>query len=96
MYSRDTPLSYNKIGVYRGIHNFLIFALKHRLCVPTIYVLSKNKEISQFFIGKLPFLQPLKSLHIAWACFRNEEACFCSDCTSPVRSILLFGSVFVD
>ena len=25
--------NYNKIGVYRGIHNFLIFALKHRLWV---------------------------------------------------------------
>ena len=27
-----TPKSlYSKTGVYRGIHNFLIFALKHRL-----------------------------------------------------------------
>ena len=25
------PLLYSKTGVYRGIHNFLIFALKHRL-----------------------------------------------------------------
>ena len=28
-----TPLVYSKTGVYRGIHYFLIFALKHRLCV---------------------------------------------------------------
>ena len=28
-----TPLLYSKIGVYRGIPYFLIFALKHRLCV---------------------------------------------------------------
>ena len=26
-----TPHFYSKIGVYRGIHYFLIFALKHRL-----------------------------------------------------------------
>ena len=37
-----TQLLYNKTGVYRGIHYFLIFALKHILWVPTIYVLSKN------------------------------------------------------
>ena len=36
-----TPLLYSKTGVYRGIHYFLIFALKHILWVPTIYVLSK-------------------------------------------------------
>ena len=28
-----TPLLYSKIGVYRGIHFFLIFAPKHRLWV---------------------------------------------------------------
>ena len=28
-----TPLLYSKIGVYRGRHNFLIFALVHRLWV---------------------------------------------------------------
>ena len=27
------PLLYSEIGIYRGIHNFLIFALKHRLGV---------------------------------------------------------------
>ena len=52
-----TPLLYSKTGVYRGLHYFLIFALKHRLWVlvrtasprrfkhePTINVLSKKKE----------------------------------------------------
>ena len=39
-----TPLSYSKTGVCRGIPIFLIFASKHRLCVPTIHVLSKNKK----------------------------------------------------
>ena len=28
-----TPLLYSKTGVYRGIHHFLIFALKHKLWV---------------------------------------------------------------
>ena len=28
-----TPLSYSKTGVYRGMHYFLIFALKHILWV---------------------------------------------------------------
>ena len=27
------PLLYSKTGVYRGIHYFLIFALKHIMCV---------------------------------------------------------------
>ena len=58
-----TPLLYSKTGVYRGKHNFLIFALKHRSWVlvrtasmrrfkrvSTIYVLSKNKKIINFFI----------------------------------------------
>ena len=30
---RCTPLLYNTIGVYRGIHYFLSFALKHKLWV---------------------------------------------------------------
>ena len=38
----NTPLLCGKTGVYRGIHYFLIFALKHRLWVLTIYILSKN------------------------------------------------------
>ena len=40
-----TLLLYSKTGVYRGIHYFLIFALKHILWVLTIYVLSKNMNI---------------------------------------------------
>ena len=30
-----TPISYSKTGVYKSIHNFLIYALKHRLWVLT-------------------------------------------------------------
>ena len=33
LYPPYTPLLYSKTGVYRGIHFFLIFALKHRLWV---------------------------------------------------------------
>ena len=33
-----TPLLYSKTGVYRGLHYFRIFALKH-IRVPTIFVL---------------------------------------------------------
>ena len=46
-----TPLSYSRIGVYRDIHYFLIFPLKHRswalvrtALVPTIYAFSKEKD----------------------------------------------------
>ena len=60
-----TPLLYSKTGVYRGIHYFLIFSLKHRLWifvsrVPTIYILSKNKKNITCLIWKSPFLQPGK------------------------------------
>ena len=37
-----TPLLHSKTRVYKGLHYFLIFALKR---VPTIYVLSKNMKI---------------------------------------------------
>ena len=44
-----TPLLYRLAEVYRGIHYFLIFALKHILWVhvrtASIYVLSKNMKI---------------------------------------------------
>ena len=54
---------YSKIGVYRGIHFFLIIALEHRLLVlvrtalrvPTINVLSKNKKNITFFHLKIIF-----------------------------------------
>ena len=44
-----TPLLYSKTGVCKGVTIFLIFASKHRSArrfqhVPTIYVLSKNKN----------------------------------------------------
>ena len=37
----------------------------------TIYVLIKSKRNIRIFHLKLPFLQPLKSLHNAWACLCN-------------------------
>ena len=33
LYSLTLPLLYSNTGVYRGIHYFLIFPLKHRLLV---------------------------------------------------------------
>ena len=62
-----TPLLYSKTGVYRGIHFFLIFALKHSSWVPTIYVLSNHyfsSENYHFYIRE-------ELLYIAWACFHN-------------------------
>ena len=56
---KEHPLLYNKTGVYRGIHYFLIFALKHRLWVLTEAVLTcthdlcfeqKNKNIKNFHL----------------------------------------------
>ena len=44
MYTPFNTTFIQKTGVYRGIPIFLIFAPKHRLCVPTIYGLSKNKK----------------------------------------------------
>ena len=38
-----TPLSYSKTGVYRGIHYFLIFVLKHRL-----WVLVRTASVRRF------------------------------------------------
>ena len=63
-----TPLLYSKIGVYRGIHYFLIFGLKYRLWVlvrtpkrvPTINVLSKNKKNITIFHLKIIFLPAVK------------------------------------
>ena len=44
---------YSKIGVYRGMHYFIIFALKHRLWVlvrtASIYFSSKNKKNKMIF-----------------------------------------------
>ena len=73
-----TPHFYiEKTGVYRGVHYFLIFALKHRLWVlvrtaSLIYVLSKNKKnITIFPMKIIVFTAVKKSLTIAWTCFRN-------------------------
>ena len=62
------PLLYSKTGVYRGIHYFLIFALKHRLWVlaKTASVLTctnnlcfeKNIKIVKTFQPKIVNLQP--------------------------------------
>ena len=72
-----TPLFYSKTGVYRGIHFFLIFALKHRLWVlvrttslrrflrlPTINVLSKNKKNITIFHLKIIFFTAVKNCSI--------------------------------
>ena len=72
-----TPLLYRKTGVYRGIHYFLIFALKHRLWVLvrtasfTIYVLRKNVKIVKKSTENCHFYSCEKSLYGARACFRN-------------------------
>ena len=72
----SVPLLYSKTGVYRGIHLFLIFALKHRLWVLVRtaslieavltcthnYVLSKNKT---FFHLKIIIFTALKSRSIS-------------------------------
>ena len=64
-----TPLLYSKTGVYRGIHYFSYYCIKHRLWVlvrtasprrfyrvPTIYVLSRNmKNIRVFYLKIFSF-----------------------------------------
>ena len=73
-----TPFLYSKTGVYRGIHFFLIFALKHRLwvlvCVPTVNVLSENnkkKKHQNFSFENYHFYSCEILLYIAWACLCN-------------------------
>ena len=72
-----TPLLYSKTGVHRGIHYFLIFALKHILWVlvrtASIYVLSKNMKMVKKSTENCHFHSREQSLYIAWACFRNED-----------------------
>ena len=55
-----------KTGVYRGIHFFLIFALKHRLwvLVRTASVLSKNKKNITIFQLKIFMFTVLKNCSI--------------------------------
>ena len=75
----------SKTGVCRAKSIFLIFAPKHRLWVfvrtaspmrfyrvPTIYVLSKNKQKYQNFSAENFQFLKLKNNLIAWARFRNE------------------------
>ena len=49
-----TPLLYSKTGVYRGIHIFLIFALKHSVavltCTHNLCFEQKKRKLSQFCI----------------------------------------------
>ena len=57
------PTLYSKTGVYRGIHFFLIFALKHRSWVlvrTAIYVLSKIKKYLTFFHMKITIFTAVK------------------------------------
>ena len=61
-----TPHFYiGKLGFYRGIHYFPIFALKHRLLVHVkkkqIYVLSKNKKNINFSSENYHFYSYIKS-----------------------------------
>ena len=39
-----TPLLYSKNGVYRGKHIFLIFTLKHRLCVLVSFASNEGSD----------------------------------------------------
>ena len=61
-----TPLLYSKTGVYRGIHYFRIFALKHRLwvlvrtasvlmCTHNLCFRAKIRKLSIFYIKNFIF-----------------------------------------
>ena len=76
-----TPLLYSITGVYRGIHFFLIFALKHRLwvlirtasmrrflCVPTINVLEQKKKNIIIFHLKINIFTAVKYCCILYGC----------------------------
>ena len=65
-----TPLLYIKTGVYRGVHYFLIFALKHILwvlveavltCTHKVYVLSKKMKIVNKFQLKIVIFTAVKN-----------------------------------
>ena len=60
-----TPLLYSKTGVYRGLHYFLMFALKHILWVlvrtAAIYVFSKNMKIVKTFQLKIIIFTAVKN-----------------------------------
>ena len=76
------PLLYSKTGVYRDIHYFLIFSLKHRLwvLVSTEAVLTCTNDLC--FRAKIRKYHKFSSKnnycyireilqYIVWACFRN-------------------------
>ena len=80
-----TPLLYSKTLVYRCIHFFLIYAIKHRLwvlirtasmrrrrfkCVPTINVLSKNEENNIIFHLKINIFTAVK-----YCCILHGRVC---------------------
>ena len=73
-----TILLYSKTGVYRDIHNFLIYALKHilvltcthNICFEQNYENSQNNSTEK--TENRLFFSREKSLFIAWACFRND------------------------
>ena len=70
-----TPLLYSKTGVYRGSTLFSYSCSKpyivgtHNICFEQEYENSKNKSTENCH-----FYRREKSLYIAWACLRNEQA----------------------
>ena len=92
VYTPYTPLLYSKTGVYRCIHYFLIFALKHKLWVlvrtassgsnvyPQYIFLSQiMKIVKKKSIENCHFYRLENSLCTAWACFRyvrSQSLCY--------------------
>ena len=77
-----TAILHSNTGVYRGIHYFLIFALKHILSVLIEAVLTCTHNI--YFEQKYEKSKKIKTenchlysreilQYIVWACFRNEN-----------------------
>ena len=54
----------------QGYTYFLIIATKHRLWVLTRTALTKIRKMAKK--NNLNFYHLKKSLHVAWACFRND------------------------
>ena len=72
------PLSYSKTGVYRSIHNFLIFALKHRLWVLVVLTCTHNlcfeRKYENYHIiscENYDFYSREKLQYITWTCLLN-------------------------
>ena len=83
-----TLLLYSKTGVYRGIHYFLIFALKHILwvlvrtasmCTHNICFEQKYENSKKNSIENCHFYSCEKSLYIAWAYFRTVQPFSCAE-----------------